>query len=195
MRKILFLDHDGVICMEKQWGTRYDKQQKLMDENKDWIRPPMREIPIYSRFDDFDGDCIDVLNQVLLETDCQIVTSSDWTQWATVEEMGDYYESQGIIVRPIDFIETINANDVHLNHRDTVREELRVIGIKKWLERNPDVTHWVAVDDLNLGITEQSYMSEWERDWGIPNFVRTRGWSWGIDENGIKEEIVKFLNG
>jgi hypothetical protein len=82
-----------------------------------------------------------------------------------------------------------------LTNRDTVREELRVIGIKQWLERNPDVTHWVAVDDLNLGITEQSYMSEWERDWGIPNFVRTRGWSWGIDGNGIKEEIVKFLNG
>ena len=27
--KVLFLDHDGVICLEKQWGTRYDKQQKL----------------------------------------------------------------------------------------------------------------------------------------------------------------------
>ena len=191
--KVLFLDHDGVLCLERQWGTRYDKQQKLMDENKDWIRPPMSQIPIHSRFDDFNPNSIDVLNQILEETECEIVTASDWIQWASVEEMGDYYELQGIIKRPIDFI--TNPTDLVYEDRDTMREVTRAHAIRNWLDENKDVTHWVAVDDLNLGIVERSYAGEWERDWGIPNFVRTRGWSWGIDERGIKEEIVKFLNG
>jgi hypothetical protein len=43
------------------------------------------------------------LNEILEQTGAEIVVSSDWRIWCSVEEMGDYYESQGIIKRPIDF--------------------------------------------------------------------------------------------
>ncbi len=195
--KVLFLDYDGVICLEKQWGTRYDKQQKLMDENKDWIRPPMSQIPIYSRFDDFDQDCIDVLNQIILETDCQIVVSSDWREHATVEEMGDYYESQGILRRPIGFTPTkVKIDDDKLRYRNSsdIREITRSYEILQWLSENPQVTHWVAVDDLDMRKEMDDYSGSWERDWGLPNFVWTVTWGdFGIKEKGKYEQLKGFL--
>lgn len=187
MRKILFLDHDGVICLEKQWAGRYNKY----DEAGKTSEMAIRDLPVYSRFDDFDQECVNVLNQILMKTDCDIVTSSDWIQWATVEEMGDYYDSQGIIKRPIDFI--TNPTDMIYTRRDTVREETRVVAIQNWLKDNPDVTHWVAVDDMDLGKFQSDYSGEWERGWGLTNFVKTYGYSFGIDEKGIMDKIVEYL--
>jgi hypothetical protein len=192
--KVLFLDHDGVICLERQWGTRYNKQDKLMNENKDWVRPPMSQIPIYSRFDDFDQDCIDVLNQVLLQTDCQIVVSSDWREWATVEEMGDYYESQGILRRPIGFTPTELPEGLKFYYRDSYREETRSYEILQWLSENPQVTHWAAIDDLDMRKNIKDKYEEWDRDWGLSNFVWTCGWGdFGIKEKGKFEELMGYL--
>ena len=62
MRKILFLDHDGVICLEKQWAGRYNKY----DQAGKTSEMAIRDLPVYSRFDDFDQDCVNVLNQILM---------------------------------------------------------------------------------------------------------------------------------
>jgi hypothetical protein len=188
--KVLFLDHDGVICLQRQWGTRYNKQDKLMDANKDWVRPPMREIPIYDRFDDFDQGGVDVLNQIILETDCQIVVSSDWRLHATVDEMGDYYESQGIIRRPIGF----TPIGKQLDRWDRGGgEEIRAGEIMNWLSEWPQVTHWVAVDDLDMRRVVENYSGIYERDWGLHNFVWTMGWGdFGIKDNKIND-IIKYL--
>jgi hypothetical protein len=192
--KVLFLDHDGVICLEKQWGTRYDKQQKLMDENKDWVRPPISQIPIYSRFDDFDQDCVDILNQVLLQTDCQIIVSSDWRQKATLEEMGDYYESQGILRRPIGFTPTKLPEGLKFYYRNSEGEETRSYEILQWLSENPQVTHWAAIDDLDMRKSIEDGTGCWERDWGLTNFIWTCGWGdYGIKETGKLEELMVYL--
>ena len=52
-------------------------------------------------FDDFDKKAIKILNEILEETGAEIVVSSDWRLHANLEELGDYYISQGIIKRPI----------------------------------------------------------------------------------------------
>jgi hypothetical protein len=194
--KVLFLDHDGVICLEKQWGTRFDKWDKLMDKNKDWIRPVMKDIPIYSRFDDFDQDAIDILNRIIMETDCEIVVSSDWKNYANVEEMGDYYESQGIIKKPIGFTPFRRElpKELKYYHRDTEQEEVRSYEILQWLSEHPEVTQWVSVDDLDMGKVQLDYDdSEYERDWGLYNFVRTQTYGDGIKEEGIYEKIMEYL--
>ena len=33
LNKIIFLDHDGVVCLSDQWGSRFKKARKwMMDE-------------------------------------------------------------------------------------------------------------------------------------------------------------------
>ena len=99
--KVLFLDHDGVICLNNNFGTRFKKGKSVRN---------MWEKPVIDRFDNFDKKAITVLNDIINQTDCEIVISSDWKRWATVEEMGEYYESQGIVKKPLDF--TPNLSDV-----------------------------------------------------------------------------------
>jgi hypothetical protein len=57
------------------------------------------------------------------------------------------------------------------------------------------VTHWVAIDDLNMGIEIKD--GDWgmmKRDWGLSNFVLTPKSIEGIKQSGIKEKIIHFLN-
>ena len=98
--KVIFLDNDGVICLSNNWGGRSKKWAKYRSENPNGsqFKP---DAPVFVRFDDFDTKAVKVLNSVLEETGAEIVVSSDWRYHASLEELGDYYESQGIIKRPI----------------------------------------------------------------------------------------------
>jgi hypothetical protein len=64
----------------------------------------------------------------------------------------------------------------------------RVIEITQYLHDHPEVTHWVAVDDLNMGKNGEDW-----KNWGIDNFVLTPKSSEGIKQLSIKEKILKFL--
>jgi hypothetical protein len=68
--------------------------------------------------------------------------------------------------------------------------------IGHWLENHPEVTHWVAVDDLNMSAEFLSkYFSKDESDEnpGLSNFVLTPRSREGIKQSGVKEKILKFL--
>lgn len=188
--KIIFLDHDGVICLSSEWGSRYKKQQK-------WggLKLSMKnnEIPLQYRFDNFNKKAIKILNEILKETNADVVVSSDWKLHSNLEQMGEYYESQGIIKKPIDF--TPNLNECTNYSKDFVcdkewdLEQSRSLEIKQYLENNPEVTHWVSVDDLDMSRNNES------KSWGLDNFVLTPKSSEGIKQSGIKEKIIQFLNG
>lgn len=188
--KVLFLDHDGVICLERQWGTRFNKQKKYE------INTPIMDMSVYDRFDDFDQEAVNILNEVITETDCQIVISSDWKRWATVDEMGDYYESQGIIRKPIDFTPSVIAKDLKFYGGMNIElEETRSYEILQWLDNHPNVKKWVAVDDLDMKKVVNDHSGRWEREWGLVNFVWTVGFgNFGIKEKGKREEIIKYLS-
>ena len=100
--KCIFLDHDGVICLSRNWGGRSKKWSKYRSENPESSSDKMHA-PVSVRFDNFDEKAVSILNKILEETGAEIVVSSDWKRWANVEEMGEYYESQGIIKKPIAF--------------------------------------------------------------------------------------------
>jgi hypothetical protein len=72
-------------------------------------------------------------------------------------------------------------------------EQTRSIEIKQYLNDHPEITHWVSVDDLNMGKNIQHYSMNYERDWGLDNFVLTSKPNEGIKQSGIKEKILKFL--
>lgn len=196
--KVIFLDHDGVICLSNNWGGRFKKQ-------KEWggRKLSMRndEIPLEYRFDDFDKKAIKVLNSILEETGAEIVVSSDWKRWASVEQMGEYYERQGIINKPIDFTPNLGQCTWYIEEykagfpwsRAWDLEQTRCIEIKQYLHDHPEVTHWVSIDDLRMGKTGLDYSVEYNHEWGLDNFVETPRGSEGIKQKGIKEKILNFL--
>jgi len=185
--KVIFLDHDGVICLSNNWGNRFKKQ-------KEWggrkLSMTTLEMPVEYRFDNFDEKAVNVLNEILEETDAEIVVSSDWKRLATVEEMGEYYESKGIIKKPIAFTDSILYDDYEDFpwHRKCELEQTRSLEIAQYLGLNTVITHWVAIDDLNM-----SLQSEGDNEWGLKNFVLTPINNEGIKQTGIKDKILNFL--
>ena len=191
--KVIFLDHDGVICLSGEWGSRVKKQQKA----KRKLSQSVLSLPVDARFDNFNKKAIDVLNEILEETGVEIVVSSDWKRWATVEEMGEYYESQGIKKKPIAFTKKLIDSDVPQNFVWSPRWELeqeRSIEINQYLQDHKEITHWVAVDDLNMGIPQtHDTWGDMVMEWGLTNFVLTPKSIEGIKQTGIKEKIIKYL--
>ena len=196
--KAIFLDHDGVICLSNNWAGRSKKWAKYRSANPDSSREK-KDAPVFVRFDDFDKKAIKILNEIIEETGCEIVVSSDWRLHANLEELGDYYISQGIIKRPIAFTDIFK--DIFPKEWNAFRfradlELERSMEINHWLVNHPEITHWVAVDDLNMSLEFLSkYFSDGESDKnpGLSNFVLTPRSSEGIKQSGIKEKIIKYL--
>ena len=187
--KVIFLDHDGVICLAQQFGGRYKKQAKARKK----LSQSVMDLPVNARFDNFDKKAIKTLNLILEETGAEIVVSSDWKNWANVEEMGEYYEQQGIIKKPIDFTpREYNVPEKQEWHPDWELEASRTLEIQEWLKDHPEVTHWVAIDDLDMSFKETS-SNRSGTGWGLTNFVHTPSITQGIKQLGIKEKVLKFL--
>ena len=170
--KVLFLDHDGVICLSSEWGGRFKK--KGYDSNPN--------TPLDIRMDNFNKKAVKVLNGIIEETGCEIVVSSDWKRWGTIEQMCEMYNNRGI-KEPISCtpdMEDFDPDGHHLLKSTNDYESIRVHEINEWLKNHLEVTHWVAVDDMDLSSLE--------------NFVMTkRPYNEGIKQSGIKEKIMKYL--
>ena len=188
--KVIFLDHDGVICLQDNWGSRYKKQNKW--GGRKLSMTPL-EMPLEYRFDNFNQKAVKVLNQIIEKTGAELVVSSDWKHWASVEEMGEYYESQGIIKKPIAFTDAklLDNYDNFPWNPFLDLEQTRSLEIAEYLTTYKSILKWVAIDDLDMSLkrTENG-----EYSWGLNNFVHTPKSNQGIKESGIKEKIIKFLN-
>jgi hypothetical protein len=195
--KVIFLDNDGVICLSSNWGTRHKKQKKW---GKMKLSMSMSSIPVECRFDNFDRKAIKILNEILEKTGAEIVISSDWRYHATLEELGEYYTAQGIIKKPIgvtDMFKDIFPKEWgYLRFRADMELE-RSMEIGHWLENHSEVTHWVAVDDLDMSVEflgdRFSAKDGSDAKPGLINFVHTpRAWE-GIKQSGKKQKIIKLL--
>ena len=195
--KVVFLDNDGVVCLHNNWGTRNKKRQKAgVSKNT-----PYSELPVDLKFDTLDQKAVRILNEILEESGAEYVVSSDWRFHATLEELGDYYLSQGVVKRPLDtteiFKDLFPKEWASLRFRADLELE-RSMEIQNWLEKHPEVTHWVAVDDLDMSVEFLSKHfsnanSESDAKPGLANFVLTPKSTEGIKQNGIKEKILNYL--
>jgi len=148
--KILFLDHQGVMRLD-----------------------PVCWLAGKPELQDFDKGAVQILNEIIKETDCEIVVSSDWKLWVSLEEMKDFYISQGIIKSPIGY--TLDKSSEIMSLDDLAR--LRVEEITQWLD-DSDVLIWVAVDDLDLRKLERFV------------FIES---SLGIKSKKVIKEIKEYL--
>lgn len=178
IKKVLFLDNDGVICLGNNWGSRYKKRKMFLKRNPNLTTDKLNA---EFKFDNFDKKSISILNDIIKETDCEIVISSDWKLHANLDELSQYYLSQGIIKRPIACTPNMEVfdpkmNDLHIFRRTYATK--REIEIDKFLTDN-EVNKWVAVDDLCMT--------------NLDNFVHCPIENEGIKQSNIKEKIINFL--
>jgi hypothetical protein len=192
LNKIIFLDHDGVVCLSDQWGSRFKKARKwMMDEGLSEHAPNVvneKTRPIHVRLDNFDEKAVKILNRILEETDAEIVVSSDWKLHATLEEMQELYRLYGVNKVPIAFtprLEDFDPDSSGLFRWKGWLERARCLEIQHWLKEN-EVDTWVAVDDLNMS-------NEVLRP-GLDYFVLTPRSMEGIKQSGIADKIIKILN-
>lgn len=183
--KTIFLDFDGVMCLQAQWGGRFKKQKqwnKLYPENSVYFTNDFYKMNVEYRFDNFDDKAVNVLNEILLETNAEMVVSSDWRFDCTLKEMKYLFNKYGVVKGPIDYTPTLEVEDFKFLESNGKKgfEDERAIEIKKWLALHPEVTHWVAVDDLNMSAD-------------LTNFVHTKRQNEGIKQMGIKEKIISYL--
>lgn len=187
--RVIFLDHDGVMCLSSQWGSRSKKIEKYLKENPDLSE---ESAPGYVKMDNFDPKAVKILNAILLETGAEIVVSSDWKLYCTLEELQEMFLNYGVIKSPIDTTPNFLTYKSKLGFSKSDLEQNRISEIKSWLKSHSEVTHWVAVDDLDLG--ERFGPVSGNSNGGLKNFVlTTRPNTEGIKQSGIKEKILKFL--
>jgi hypothetical protein len=182
--------------LSNNWGSRNTKRRKAGLK----LSVPYSEIPVDIRLDNFDKKAVKILNEILEETGAEIVVSSDWRFHATLEELGEYYTSQGIIKKP--FAVTGMFKDLFPREWSQLRfradlELERYMEIQHWIDEHPEITKWVAVDDLNMSVSflgdRFSSADGSDKKPGLTNFVLTPRVNEGIKQSGIKEKIVHFL--
>lgn len=154
--KYIFLDIDGVLT------TLYetmDLENLLYWKDNDWAKKMNVHYP-------FNENCVSILNEILKETDAEIILSSDWRKHKTKEQLDVIFKNNGVIKSPIDT--TPNYRDHYSNF-----EYARSIEIVHYIAENTiDINNIVVIDDLNLEMLFPPRLST--------RFVKTH--------NGIMEE-------
>ncbi|MCA0428623.1 MAG: hypothetical protein LCH37_14410 [Bacteroidetes bacterium] len=150
-RKIIFLDHDGVLALGNQFPTNHNELMEC---------------------DAFASEAVRVLNEVLDETNAEIVISSDWRLIYDLVELQFHYQLNNVKQEPKEL-----TPDLSTIFPDKSPAFIRTAEIMMWLKNRTGITSWVAIDDLPLH---------------LERFVQTDS-NWGIIQPGIKEQIIHFL--
>jgi hypothetical protein len=162
--KIIFLDIDGVMSTAQCWGKGSDNE---------W--------GAYM----FDPKCVKVLNEILKETDADIILSSDWKHHYTLHEMKCIFTHNKVIKGPVGFTPALPTNGMDL-------EGGRVNEIKLWIKNNAwkNDTKWVAIDDMNMS---ETFDVNGETTGGLTNFVHCKRVMEGLKQLGLKDKVINFL--
>lgn len=171
--KVIFLDHDGVICLPEEWGSRTRKQKAWSNKKV----TSLRDIPIKYRFDDFNKKAVEILNEILTETGAEIVVSSDWRLYSTLSELKEFYKEQGVIKEPI----AMTGFTTEFASPENRQQE-----ILNWLGKRSaeePIESWVCLDDMDM----QEFLSP-------NNFIWLEDDTQGITKKGFKEKIISLLN-
>lgn len=151
--KIIFLDHDGVMVTDRDFA--------ISRNNRFDITP-------------FSRRCVEVLNEIIIDTDADIVVSSDWIHRFSFSEMCDLYRLNGVCKKPIGF-----TQDSPKYKADTLGEG-RSEEIMWWTKLHR-IRRWVAIDDMNM----------WP--WLGDHFVHCRRFNEGLGQKDVKEEVLAAL--
>jgi hypothetical protein len=162
MKPIIFLDIDGVMSTFNE----YNRNRKKFWDKYD-ICETLR-LPY-----EFNSGCVKILNEILQETDADIVLSSDWRMHWNLQELGNIFNFNKIIKCPIDVTEVIPTSLADL-------EKNRAHEIDIYIEKH-SIENYVIIDDLNLlpYVPKNRFVQTIERE--------------GLKQSNIKQKILKIL--
>jgi hypothetical protein len=168
--KYIFLDIDGVMATQAEWSTKKTSKRYL------------KEFDVYP----FNEKCVKVLNKILKKTKAEIILSSDWSLYFTLEQMDEIFKINGIIKSPIDYVKQL-ALKMSMDSNTN-----RGYSIDEYLAYHPEVQNYVIVDDLVITLYNERWTDNLTIDYS--RFVHcSRGDFEGIKQTGIKEKILKIL--
>lgn len=140
MKKILFLDIDGVIATNNHW-----------DLEDGFSLSTGKKVPYL-----WDMNCCKILSNILESTDSDVVISSDWRLNFTLDEIKELFKVHKI--NPDRVIGTTEKTKPKRMSEWTQVEILREREILNWVQKNSP-NHWVAIDDLYLaGLPRENYV-------------------------------------
>jgi len=193
-RKIVFLDIDGVLQpLSSQKRFKYChgqiEQSPMLEKYKELQDKFGIDYSVYLQWNvaavlyDWDKTAVTLLKLILNLTNAEIVISSDW-RFDGFKAMKDLFTLQGLDKYLIDLTRTEDrcfegkggmlaieeefCDKMKAQHKEKHGKDAylhyRTIEIYDWLNRNPDVKKWVAIDDLDLkGIDKNHFVKTCSR--------------------------------
>ncbi|MCH5167474.1 MAG: hypothetical protein J1F35_06215 [Erysipelotrichales bacterium] len=166
--KAIFLDLDGVLNTERYIVNAIENDMAVHDK--------------YGHI--FDDKCIEVLRNIIKETDAKIIISSTW-RYAGLEEMKNLWKDRNLPGEVIDV--TLAKDSSRIKEQKRIFKELygedfynRTRGqeIDIYLKTHSEVNKYVIIDDDSDMLEDQ-------------NFVQVDAYN-GLEEKHI-ENILKYL--
>lgn len=164
MRKVIFLDIDGVLATNKEF---FRNTKKFWEKH-----PAMSELKVPYPWNE---GCVEIFNEILSETDADIVLSSDWRLHWDINDLKGIFTWNGVKKYPFD----VTVRDKFM---EPELEKERVFEIMDYV-KSMNVEKYVVIDDMNLG----QFIEDKTK------FVRTISGQ-GLKQNGLKDKIINKLN-
>ena len=188
-RRIIFLDIDGVLQPSSSQKRFEEIRKNSMPDLYRFLKNYYGiDFSVYDQYDvaavyfDWDRTAVSLLKLVLRITGAEIVLSSDW-RMGGFKRMNDFFTIHGLQKYFIDITRVDKSNswgkknyefiDEDFKQRtierhkkengEDARMNFRSIEILEWLDRNPDVKYWVAIDDMILHGIEANYVESCPR--------------------------------
>ncbi|MDM8522821.1 HAD domain-containing protein [Desulfococcaceae bacterium HSG8] len=137
MKKIIFLDIDGVLqptSSQKRFKHDMDKLKKQLAEEEDERYKDMDKYDIAAVFYDWDPDAVKNLKSLCENAQAEIVISSDWRSYNTLERLK-------LLFRIHELDRYIIATT------DQISGHMRDYEIEDYLLNHPDTGNFVILDD------------------------------------------------
>ena len=154
--KIVFLDIDGVLQGYSR-QKRFDHIHTIPLLQEELTEKYQVDYTKYDKYDvgavyyDWDPHALSLLKKILEETGAMIVISSDWRRLG-LQQMIDFFRLYGLNEYIVDVTEDLTRDELDSfkhKYNGNIYEE-RTFEILKYLEKNPHIQNYVAIDDLNL---------------------------------------------
>lgn len=170
MKKIIFLDFDGVLNTEHN-------QNMLLYKGKAWKDK-------HGAF--FDLKAVAELNRIVEETKADIVIESSW-KYLGLEAMRQMWRARNMPGNVIDVTPSSASNNwllnANLDEMDPAHTQWKGVEIASWIAENlHDEDRYVIIDDEYVILDSQ-----------LPHFILTNPYDGIIPE--LADRAIKLLNG
>ena len=155
--KIIFLDIDGVVCSTQSFNTAVSEWFDVPDDENLFDGFSSRRVkkqfcPNFNMsYWPFGKEALSLIHKLTRENDeIKFVISSTWREGKTVEQLDKVFKLKGLHIPIIGFTKVTDGD-----RRDEIIEWVRT-------HEGIPITHWCAIDDIDLDITNHSVLTNFD---------------------------------